>query len=112
LQTAAALVAEMRPHVECLIALTHIGFKKDVELAQRCPEIDLILGGHSHTVLEEPAMVGKTAICQTGSHGRFGGVYGWEAGQLTRYELRPLVPFPQPQPYVRLKAKGVERGDW
>lgn len=86
---AAALVAQVRPHVDCLIALTHIGFKKDQLLAERCPEIDLILGGHSHTVLESAVMVGKTAICQTGSHGRFACLYGWDGG-LVSYRLVSL----------------------
>ena len=31
-----------------LIALTHIGFEKDIILAEKCPKINLILGGHSH----------------------------------------------------------------
>lgn len=86
---AVALAQQVRPHVDCLIALTHIGFRKDQALAERCPEIDLILGGHSHTVLESAVMVGNTAICQTGSHGRFAGVYGWDGG-LVSYRLVPL----------------------
>lgn len=57
------------------IALTHIGLSNDRQLAAKCPEIDLILGGHSHHHLERPEMVGKTAICQTGSHGRFAGIH-------------------------------------
>ena len=89
LATATELAREVRPHVDCLIALTHIGFRKDMELAARCPEIDLILGGHSHTVLEQAELVGKTAVCQAGSHGRFAGVYGWD-GKLVEYGLRSM----------------------
>ncbi|MFM7887920.1 MAG: bifunctional metallophosphatase/5'-nucleotidase [Pseudanabaena sp.] len=32
-----------------IIALTHIGFENDVVLAQKVPDIDIIIGGHSHT---------------------------------------------------------------
>ena len=90
---AAAREAEaLRPQVHCLIALTHIGLRQDRELAAKCPLFDLILGGHSHDVLTEPVVVGKTAICQTGSHGRFAGRYDWspESG-LERYELVALT---------------------
>lgn len=75
-------VAELRGSVDCLVALTHIGYKQDLALAEACPEIDIILGGHSHTVLSSPVHLGKVWICQGGSHGRFVGRYEWEAGQL------------------------------
>ncbi|MFI5385987.1 MAG: metallophosphoesterase [Fimbriimonadales bacterium] len=78
----------LRPQVDCLIALTHIGLRQDRELAFQCSLFDLILGGHSHDVLTQPEMVGKTAICQTGSHGRFAGRYDWSpAIGIERYEL-------------------------
>ena len=80
----------LRPKVDCLIALTHIGFKKDVELATKCPEIDIIFGGHSHTVLDEAKIIGKTAICQAGSHGRFAGICSWAKPGSVKYELRAL----------------------
>ena len=67
----------LRADVDCLIALTHIGFKQDQALAELCPDIDIILGGHSHTVLEQPVRVGRTFVCQGGSHGRFIGIYDW-----------------------------------
>ena len=89
LKSAQQQAKQLRDHVDCLIALTHIGFKKDVELAKQCPEIDIILGGHSHTVLEKPEMIGKTAICQTGSHGRFAGIYKSDE-KVIDYKLEPL----------------------
>lgn len=79
LETAAELAAELRPEVDLLIALTHIGHRQDHELAAKCPKIDVILGGHSHTVLERPERVGNTWICQGGSHCRFVGRYVWSS---------------------------------
>ncbi len=87
-ETAQEVGAGLRPEVDLLIALTHIGYKKDFELAQ-AGVFDIILGGHSHTVLQEPERVGKTWICQGGSHNRFAGVYEWH-GSL-RGGLRPLA---------------------
>lgn len=89
--TAVAITKDLRPKVDLLIALTHIGYREDVKLAQAAPEVDIILGGHSHTVLEKPEIIGKTAICQGGSHGRYVGVYGWEPEVgLVAGELLPL----------------------
>jgi 2',3'-cyclic-nucleotide 2'-phosphodiesterase (5'-nucleotidase family) len=90
IQTAVRLAKETRAHVDCLIALTHIGFKKDVELASKCPDIDIIFGGHSHTVLEKAEVVGKTAICQAGSHGHFAGLCDWSSESGTSYRIVSL----------------------
>jgi 2',3'-cyclic-nucleotide 2'-phosphodiesterase (5'-nucleotidase family) len=90
---AIAVGEELRPNVDLLIALTHIGLRQDRELASQWGGFDLILGGHSHDVLQEPVVVGKTAICQTGSHGRFAGVYEWDSGSgLAEHKLAPLTP--------------------
>lgn len=54
---------------DLFIALTHIGLTRDQELAAAAPGIDLIVGGHSHNVLEEGMQVGETLIVQAGSRG-------------------------------------------
>lgn len=83
IETAVRVAREMRSSVDLLVALTHIGLAQDRLLAERCPEIDIIAGGHSHSVLQTPERVGKTWIVQGGSHGRYAGVYEWEDGILT-----------------------------
>ncbi|MCW5942773.1 MAG: metallophosphoesterase [Fimbriimonadaceae bacterium] len=89
-ETARRLVEELRPNVDCLIALTHIGVKQDIALAETVPGLDLILGGHSHTVLDSPVRVGDAWICHTGSHGRFAGRYRWQSGRGVEGRLLPL----------------------
>lgn len=90
--SAIAEADKIRNDVDCLIALTHIGFKRDQELATACQSFDLILGAHSHDVLVEPLVIGRTSICQTGSHGHFAGVYEWTQGQgLTSHRLVPIL---------------------
>lgn len=66
MDAAAELVPDLRARADLLIALTHIGIQNDRELAERVPGIDLIIGGHTHTILEHPEMVGRTAIVQAG----------------------------------------------
>ncbi len=51
------------------ILLSHAGFERDNVIAARFPEIDLIVGGHSQTILEQPEIVGKTMIVQAGEGG-------------------------------------------
>ena len=55
--------------IDLTVLLTHIGFESDLELASLLrPEwgVDLILGGHSHTILEKPAKVNGILIAQAG----------------------------------------------
>ncbi len=55
--------------IDLTILLTHIGFEKDKELAKILkPEwgVDMIIGGHSHTILEKPEVVNGIIIAQAG----------------------------------------------
>ncbi|HEY0866398.1 MAG TPA: hypothetical protein VGE01_03410, partial [Fimbriimonas sp.] len=90
LDVAEEMVAELQGGVDVLVALTHIGYQADLKLAQRCPEIDVILGGHSHTVLKTPERVGDTFVCQGGSHCRFVGVYEWNSKGSMEGGLQPF----------------------
>jgi len=59
-ETAKKYVPELRPQVDFLIALTHIGAKNDSLLASAVPELDLIVGGDSHTKLEKPSRITRS----------------------------------------------------
>jgi len=54
--------------IDVVLALTHIGIKEDKKLARNCKHIDAILGGHSHTRLDDPVTRRGTPIIQTGEH--------------------------------------------
>lgn len=70
------LVAELKKkNIHLIIAATHIGIGNDKELAKAVPELDLIVGGHSHTYLDEAVIVGNTYIIQAGSSGRYIGEF-------------------------------------
>ncbi|HEL1629540.1 TPA: bifunctional metallophosphatase/5'-nucleotidase [Streptococcus suis] len=56
-----------------LVVLSHLGYDEDLALAKDFPEVNVILGGHTHTILREPSQVGGVSICQAGQYGRFVG---------------------------------------
>lgn len=68
---AAELVPQLRAKADIVIALNHIGLQKDQELVASVPGIDLVVGGHTHSILKEPLFVGKTAIVQAGWWGHY-----------------------------------------
>jgi 5'-nucleotidase len=55
--------------IDLTILLTHIGYESDIELAKLLePEwgVDMIIGGHSHTMLKQPTTVNNILIAQAG----------------------------------------------
>lgn len=93
---------------DIVIALTHVGFNKDKKLAKKCPELDLIVGGHSHTYLErvhyEKSKKGKMIpIVQAGNHGRWLGKIIFDYNESTKkiniehYELMDVIADEDPE---------------
>ncbi|HEY3396351.1 MAG TPA: metallophosphoesterase [Armatimonadota bacterium] len=56
------LAAHLRPQVQWLVALSHLGPEDDEELARLCPQLDLVLGGHSHPAQRLVRRVGATTL--------------------------------------------------
>ena len=55
--------------IDLTVLLTHIGFDADLQLATLLKSewgVDMIIGGHSHTILDDPARVNGILIAQAG----------------------------------------------
>jgi 5'-nucleotidase/UDP-sugar diphosphatase len=84
--------------IDLTVLLTHIGFDSDKELAALLkPEwgVDLIIGGHSHTILEHPERVNGVVIAQAGMGtdqiGRFDLVVDDDTNSIVDYSWQ-LIP--------------------
>lgn len=66
-----AVLPQLVGKYDVLILLTHIGLRMDRWLAENYPQIDLIVGGHSHDLLPKGEKVNQTWITQTGKWGRY-----------------------------------------
>ncbi len=54
-----------------LIILSHMGIESDVKTAMRFNWVDIIIGGHSHTIIKHPKEFNGVLITQAGSKGRY-----------------------------------------
>jgi len=99
IEGAVAAVDSLSSKCDMIIALTHLGVSVDSLLAQNVPGIDLIVGGHSHTVIEQPLgvvnpMSDTTWIVQAGCFydyvGRMNLVYNTASMEILDYELIPI----------------------
>ena len=93
-----------KENVDIVILLSHCGigydnknnryFGEDIELAKKAPEIDIIIGAHTHTRTSEFIKTGNTYIVQTGSYGAEVGKidFNLKNGKITdfRFVLLPV----------------------
>jgi 2',3'-cyclic-nucleotide 2'-phosphodiesterase (5'-nucleotidase family) len=103
---------------DLLILLSHLSFEKDKEIASRLPNIDVIVGGHSHTVLEKPVVENGVIICQAGGFGEYVGElvldFDIEKGQIADFQGRLVsaedyAPSPQIMKLIRSYSKEADR---
>jgi 5'-nucleotidase len=79
--------------VDAIVALTHLTYEEDRRLAERFPDIDLIVGGHEHYPIA--AVENRTLISKAGSDAKFVAridVNRGDTGIIERfYELIPIT---------------------
>lgn len=94
------LIREVRRQgASFIIVLSHLGLDADKKLAARVRGINLIVGGHTHTVVNNPLKVRKTIITQAGCYGLYLGIMqltidsktGSILGYTTQNELEPVI---------------------
>ena len=69
-------VREIEEETDLIICLSHLGIREDELLADLCPQINIILGAHTHHVFHEGKWQGDTLL---GAAGKF----GFYIGQIT-----------------------------
>ncbi len=115
----AALEAE---GVNKIIALTHVGLPKDLDIAAAVPGIDVVVGGHSHSLLSNtsdraqgpyPTMVGDTAVVTAYAYSKYLGeldVTFDDAGKVTAATGEPILLNASITPDADMLARVAEMG--
>lgn len=97
-------VADIRENedVDLIVCVSHSGTWEDESksedeiLAKSVPELDLIISGHTHTLLAEPIVHGDTYIVSTGEYGKRIGSLSMRQNEngrwtITDYELKSIT---------------------
>lgn len=66
-------VDEIKDQTDFIVCLSHLGIREDEILAETCPEIDLILGAHTHHIFHDGKVIGNVLL---GAAGKFGAYLG------------------------------------
>ncbi|MGH1575635.1 bifunctional metallophosphatase/5'-nucleotidase [Planktotalea sp.] len=115
----AAALEEMG--VSKIIALNHVGLSKDLEIAGAVPSLDVVIGGHSHTLMLNddegtpayPEMVGGTPVAQAYAYSKYIGhltVTFDDAGNVTSAEGNPVLLDASVVPDATISARVAEMG--
>lgn len=67
------LLAEIGGTYDVLVVLSHLGLPMDRYLAEHYPQIDVIVGGHTHHLLPQGERVNQTLLVAAGKYGQAGG---------------------------------------
>lgn len=62
-------IPELHETHDAIVLLSHLGLPTDRDIAHAFPEIDVILGAHTHHVLPEGERIGTTLLAAAGRHG-------------------------------------------
>ncbi|SIO32633.1 bifunctional metallophosphatase/5'-nucleotidase [Vannielia litorea] len=105
--------------VDKIIALTHVGVKKDLEIAEKVPGLDVVVGGHSHTLFSNdegseykyPTMVGEVPVVQAYAYSKYVGhlvLTFDDSGKLVSAEGEPVLLDASVTPDEAIAARVVE----
>lgn len=88
-------VKKVREQADVVIFLSHLGLNFDEQIANQIAGIDIILGAHTHHVLENGMFESGTIIHQAGKFGQYVGqlsiTYDHETNRVTSYDAKCLV---------------------
>ena len=68
LETLQKYVSYLIETSDIIILLSHLGINEDRQIAENFPEIDLIIGGHTHHLLHDGEVVNNTLITAAGKN--------------------------------------------
>lgn len=61
-------IDELEGKVDVLILLSHLGIHEDQRIAKHFPEIDVIIGGHTHHLIRTGEKINQTLVTAAGKH--------------------------------------------
>lgn len=73
LQELAIQINELSLATDVIVLLSHLGMKVDEKIAETYPQIDVILGAHTHHIFHEGKLINNTIL---GAAGKFGNYVG------------------------------------
>ncbi|MGX9930174.1 bifunctional metallophosphatase/5'-nucleotidase [Virgibacillus salarius] len=88
------VIDNVKKQADIVVLLSHLGYSEDQEIAKNFPDIDVIIGGHTHHLLRNGEYVNNTLITAAGKHCHYVGevILTWDHDEhkLSRKEAYAL----------------------
>ncbi|MDY6969252.1 MAG: hypothetical protein SVR08_11470 [Spirochaetota bacterium] len=95
-----------KEEVDLIFLLSHSGYDEDKILLRKLKGIDVVIGGHSQTLVKNPSRVGDSILVQAGTNGAYIGILElrFNTGKITSFRNSFRLPDefqPEDDPYIR-----------
>ncbi|ALS00292.1 multifunctional 2',3'-cyclic-nucleotide 2'-phosphodiesterase/5'-nucleotidase/3'-nucleotidase [Enterococcus silesiacus] len=70
-ETLPLLIREVQPKCDSLILMSHLGIDEDIKIANSYPEIDVLLGSHTHHLFKHGEKINRTQLSAAGKFGYY-----------------------------------------
>lgn len=67
-------IQHLKEKSDVVLLLSHLGLPNDRQIAETFSDVDVIMGGHTHHLLEEAMMIEDTLVAAAGKHGEAVGI--------------------------------------
>jgi len=64
------ILMENKDKADIFVMISHQGFDNDMKIAEKFRDLDIIIGGHSHTLVKYPPVINNTIVTQAGWGGK------------------------------------------
>lgn len=64
---------ELKGKTDVIVLMSHLGINEDENIAREFPEVDIILGAHTHHLIREGNMINNSLVCAAGKFGQYVG---------------------------------------
>ena len=108
---------QLKGQTDMIILLSHLGINKDEKIAAEFPEIDVILGAHTHHIFHEGKQINQSLLAAAGKYGQYVGHVTLELDQAHKiikknarlYDTNTLRPVEKEQELIeKYLIKGKE----
>lgn len=92
-ETLTTYINKLKQNSDIIILLSHLGIDSDKEIAEKYPEIDVIIGGHTHHLFEKEEVHKESILTAVGKSGFYVGevCLTWDHDQKTLIKKRAIA---------------------
>lgn len=106
-------IEEIKENSDIIIFLSHLGLAEDESIAEQFPEIDVIIGGHTHHVLKNDYIHNGVLLTAAGKFGSYVGEVHltWDHGSNELVKKEAFVSETEPMKNDQATAESITQWD-